>query len=301
MDDVYIAANYEALKVLFEERRFKTEMGDCPFHAVDEETGEVVSRSKRAFTVAFEDWISHGKKFLKAWYADGTKRSYERVEYGCVKAEDRKSYVYYAFPELRHVKLESSSSPEQKQANVDYFLDYVMLLVEDNPAYVEWMVMWLADILESPHHKENIVVILRGEHDAGKTFLSKLMAQMLGTSLVHRVISKRNKKDKRHKQDKQRLFIEFEGEVAYKRRTVATEREILTTNTGCRIVPSDGIYAAFDVSSRRVGDTAYWNEHHGMLKDPCYIKDIAEYLISNTGPYALRENRPLTDYYRSLL
>ena len=58
--------------------------------------------------------------------------------------------MYYASPELRHEKLDSSSSPDQQQANVDYFLDYMRLLVEDNPENVEWMVLWLADILVNP-------------------------------------------------------------------------------------------------------------------------------------------------------
>ena len=127
-----IDVSYEAQKARFEARRFKTEMGKSPFHAIDMRTGDIVSRSRDAFTVAFEDWIPDGgRQFLDAWYADGHKRSYDHIEYSCVLKEDQESTVYYAFPELRHEKLSSSSSPEEKQANVDYFLDYVRLLAED--------------------------------------------------------------------------------------------------------------------------------------------------------------------------
>jgi hypothetical protein len=69
---------------------------------------------------------------------------------------------------------------------------------------------------------------------------------------------------------------------------------------------TDRRYAAFAVSSRRVGDTAYWNAangHYAKLKDQSYVKDVAEYLLSRKdalAAYALRDKRPVTDYYRSL-
>jgi hypothetical protein len=62
--------SYEAMKTRFEARRFKTEAGKSPFHAIDLRTGDIVSRTKDAFTVAFEDWIPDGgRQFLEAWYS----------------------------------------------------------------------------------------------------------------------------------------------------------------------------------------------------------------------------------------
>jgi hypothetical protein len=329
--------SYEALRARFEARRFKTEMGKSPFHAIDLRTGDIVSRTKDAFTVAFEDWIPDGgRQFMEAWYGDGHKRSYESIDYSCVRKEDQLSTVYYAFPELRHEKLDSSSSPEQKQANVDYFLDYVRLLVEDNPAYVEWMVMWIADILVNPHDKGNqpIAVILWGEQGAGKTCLRELMSQLLGARLVHHTDNPLKNGDIMHDFNstlKYKLFIEFE-EINFKTHSKvadnikalitghthtithkgqdsvdvrATERALFTTNNAGSMVieRTDRRYAAFAVSSRRVGDTAYWNTHYSKLADQSYVKDVAEYLLSQKDAlarYALRDKRPLTDYYRSL-
>jgi hypothetical protein len=85
----------------------------------------------------------------------------------------------------------------------------------------------------------------------------------------------------------------------------ATERALFTTNTAGSMVieRGDRRYAAFAVSSRRVGDTAYWNAHYAKLKDQSYVKDVAEYLLSRKGAlaaYPLRDRRPVTDYYKSL-
>ena len=71
-----VDTSYEALKARFERSCLKTEMGKSPFHAIEEETGDIVSQSRDAFTVAVEDWIPDwGRRFLEAWYADGHRRS----------------------------------------------------------------------------------------------------------------------------------------------------------------------------------------------------------------------------------
>jgi hypothetical protein len=289
---------YEELKALFESRRFKTATGTLLFHTVNAISGQIESRSKKAFTAATEDWIPDGgRRFLQAWYADGNKRSYDHIEYGCVKLEEQESAVYYAFPELRHESLLSSSSPEEKQASVDYFLDYVRLLVGDNPAHVEWMVMWLADILVNPHEKGPITLVLRGEQGAGRIALRELMSQLLGARLVHRTSDLNAKL-------KCKLFVELEdidlnahsrgrvnALVARKTAVKATERVLITTGAA-PVDRDDGHYAEFVVSGRRVGDEAYWDAHYGKLGDPSYVKDVADYLAShksNLMTYALRD------------
>ena len=85
----------------------------------------------------------------------------------------------------------------------------------------------------------------------------------------------------------------------------ASERILFTTNAAGSVVIESGDrrYAAFAVSTRRVGDGVYWNEHYRKLKDQSYIKDVAEYLLSHKAAlaqYALRAKRPVTDYYKSL-
>jgi hypothetical protein len=244
--------------------------------------------------------------------------------------------VYYAFPEMRHEKLSSSSRPEEKRANVDYFLDYIKLLVEDKDAYVEWLVMWLADILVNPDDKGQtpVAVVLWGEQGAGKTFLRELMARLLGEKLVHHTDDPLKNGDIMHDFNstlKYKLFIEFEeinfkthSQVADRIKALiterthtithkgqdsvdvrATERALFTTSAAGSVVIDSGDrrYAAFAVSTRRIGDAQYWNEHYAKLKDQSYVKDVAEYLVSHKealGRYVIGDRRPMTEYYRSL-
>jgi len=332
------AASYEEMKAAFEASRFRTTGGGRRrFHRTLDATGSLVSESEAAFVVSNEDWAGGCKSFLRAWLKDERARSYEYIEHSYVKRENRLSTVYYAFPEPRHETLVSASTSEEKQANVDYFLDYVLLLVEDNPAHVEWMVSWLADILVNPHDKgpRPIAVVLCGAQGAGKSSLRELMARLLGDRLVYRsgFFSPGDARWKGGAVLKYKLFVEFEDiDLRAHRKTArsvkavisdrarmiaqrgaesicvtASERVLITTSAAARMaVGSDyPLFAAFAVSARRVGDTAYWSEangHYRKLKDPRYIKDVAEYLISRAeGTGSLADTIPVTEYSRLLL
>lgn len=185
------ASPYEAMKAQFEARRFRTTCGGRrKFHRILDASGSLVSESKAAFTAANEDWTSGSKSFLRAWFKDEHARSYEYIEHSYVRPEIRRSTVYYAFPEPRHKGLVSTSTESEKNANVAFFLDYVLLLVGDNPAHVEWLVAWLSDIMVNPHDKRNRVRSpsscaarkARGQ----KSSLRELMARLLGDAKVAR-------------------------------------------------------------------------------------------------------------------
>ena len=126
---------YEALRALFERSCFTTTCGPHKYHEEFGESGDsdgreprgLVSGTKKAFVVAYMDW--GGMRFLNRWLKDENKRSYERIEHSCVRKEDQLKSVYYAFPAIRHERLMSSSTDEQKRANVEHFLDYVLFLV----------------------------------------------------------------------------------------------------------------------------------------------------------------------------
>jgi hypothetical protein len=338
---VHGAASYDAMKAQFEASRFRTTCsGRRKFHRILDASGSLVSESKAAFTAANEDWRSGSKTFLRAWFKDEYARSYEYIEHSYVKPENRRSTVYYAFPEPRHEKLASTSTESEKKANIKFFLDYVLLLVGDNPAHLEWMVAWLADILVNPHDKgaRPIAVVLCGAQGSGKSSLRELIARLLGDRLVYcsGFFSPGDARWKGSAVLKYRLFVEFEdidfqtyrktassvkAMVSERARTIqqrgadpicvkATERVLITTSTAHKMTidTGDPLFAAFAVSARRVGDTSYWTAHYGKLGSASapdasdYIKDVAEYLLARKeGVTSLVVTLPITDYYKFLL
>ncbi len=98
---------------------------------------------------------------------------------------------------------------------MQFFLEYLQSLVGGERRYVEWMVMWLADILVNPHDKGKtpIPVVLWGEQGSGKNFLREVITRMLGEKLVHHTDDPLRNGDILHDFNsalKNKLLIEFE-------------------------------------------------------------------------------------------
>ena len=327
--------SYEARRADFERNRFKCKN---QFFTIGIEDGveELHYYDKSNFTVMNEDSFVGAMEFLKDWFYDPEKRAYSEVEYGCVKEENQRPDVFYAFPELRYKTLASSSTDEQKQEHIAFFQDYLLSLMEDNPAYVKWLTLWCADIICNPDKKnaQPIACVFWGKQGCGKTMLRVLMERLLGQRCVHNTSDPTKNGDILHdfnKTLKYKLFIEF-AEINLKTtstandrikdlitnttheirqmrtdmiRVKASERILFTTNTAGSVIieKSDRRTMASAVSNRRVGQSDYWKKFWEMLHNDDFIKDIADYLLSFRGEverYSFRDERPITTYYKTL-
>jgi hypothetical protein len=341
LGDEKVELSYEARKTEFEKTRFKTKNGRKLFHTVNsywnDDIPELSSVDKSQFSTQNEDLFEGALLFLASWFLDPEKRSYDDIEYSCVSEEQkqRQKNIYYAFPVLRYTTLESVSTPEQRQKHIDWLNDYLLMLVEDNELFLEWIRFWVADLIQNPHTKgaNPIACLFLGKEGCGKSFLTLLIKAIFGDSIVWQTETPTANGDILHEFNsalKNKLFIEFQevnmrtmGSVADQIKgfitsnehrithkghdpiTVkATERLVFTTNNRCSLIINKGDRrnACFEVSNRFLGDEVYWNDAHAKLKDNNFIKDITDYLlgIDLTG-YNFRDRRPKTKYYKSLI
>jgi len=334
---------YEEQRELFEKTHFKTNSGKKVFHKINEwkneDENDLESYDKGTFHTINEDAFVGANDFLKDWFLDPNKRKYEDIEYSCVKENEKKSNIYYAFPKLRFTCLESSSTSEEKEINIKFFKEYIKGLVEDNDDYIDWMEHWLADIIQNPDTKgaTPISVILYSKAGTGKSSLLQLMKKILGSRCVLETETPTANGNIFHEFNsliKYKLFVEIAevnmrqvGDISnqikgfltanthtivhkgYDPITVkATERTLFTTNnaTNLFIEKGDRRMCAFKVSEKRLNNMKtnekYWNSVYKKFNDNNFIKDISEYLLAiNLSRYCLRDKRPMTDYYNSLI
>jgi hypothetical protein len=229
--------SYEAKRSLFEKTRFKTKNGKNPYYTttIEDSIEEIYQSSKGDFTVSNEDWTDEGSDFLKTWFADTDKRSYDYVDFSCVKDENKMKNIYYAFPTLRYKTLSSISTLEQKKEHIKFFQEYVSLIMEDSPVftntplenendekervfkeqYCKWLTFWIADTIINPDTKgkQPIAVALWGKQGSGKTTLRNLFERILGSRCVHHTDEPTKNGDILHDFNKTlryKLFIEWE-------------------------------------------------------------------------------------------
>jgi hypothetical protein len=247
---------YEAKRSLFEKNRFKTKNGKNPFYTITMEDGieEIYQLSKIDFNTSNEDWIADAVPFLKDWFIDPEKRSYEDIEFACVKDENKKKNIFYAFPTLRYKTLASISTPEQKQLNIQFFREYISSIMEDHPIftntpgreqeehYCKWMTYWIADAVINPDTKgaQPIAVVLWAKQGSGKSSLRNLMEKIFGRRCVHHTDDPTKNGDILHDFNKTlryKLFIEWE-EINLKIASTMNDRiKALVTNHTHTITP----------------------------------------------------------------
>ena len=344
--------SYEARREWFERTHFKTTTGKKVFHRIrdcdptdkdNEDNNDLQSYDKVNFSTNNEDLFEGAVDFFKEWFFDPEKRKYEDIDYSCVKEENKKKNMYYAFPTLRFNNLLSSSTPEQKAQNILDFKEYIKGLVEDNEDYVDWMEHWIADILQNPDTKGEtpVSLILYSKQGTGKSSLTELMKRLLGKRCVYATETPTANGDIFHEFNsvaKYKLFFEIaeinmktsapiadqvKGFITSHIRRIthkgfdpievkATDRIVFTTNrfNSMFIEKSDRRMCAFHVSDKRLEDpeenSKYWKEFYAKIQgkqdDNNFIKDIADYLMSiDLTNYNLRDNRPKTKYYKSLI
>ena len=339
---------YEARREWFERTHFKTNTGKKLFHRIhdcdpnskdDDDNNDLQSYEKGIFSTINEDLFEGAVDFFKEWFFDPEKRKYEDIDYSCVKEENKKKNMYYAFPTLRFTHLLSSSTPEQRDKNIKDFKEYIKGLVEDNEDYVEWLENWIADILQNPDFKgaTPISLILYSKQGTGKSSLTELMKRLLGKRCVYATETPTANGDVFHEFNsvaKYKLFFEIaeinmrtsstiadqvKGFITSHTRRIthkgfdpievkSTDRIVFTTNNimSMFIEKSDRRMCAFHVSEKLLENpelnTKYWEEFYAKLNDNNFIKDIADYLLGiNLTNYNLKDNRPKTKYYKSLI
>jgi len=333
--------SYEARKSEFEKSHFKTRNGGKKmFHTVNSywnaDIPDLVSSDRDTYKIKYEDLFTGSLGFIMSWFLDPEKRSYDDIEYAYVKPENHQKNLYYAFPVLRFTTLSSVSTEEERQSNIDWFRDYCLMLAEDNTDYYEFIIYWIADILQNPDTKgaTPVSLLFYGKEGCGKSFLTDLMKALLGDRIVHQTKNPKSNGDILHEFNsllKYKLFIELQeinlrvmGSLADEMKgfitehqhritqkgqdpimTLAQERVIETTNNRNSMIINKGDrrMCAFEVSNRLLGQTKYWTDAYtNRLKNNNCIKDIADYLlgIDLTG-YCFRDKRPITTYYKSLI
>ena len=325
-------AVYQYHKEEFEKRHFKLENGEKPFVRCLQ-SDDIYYYNKGTFNTISEDVFVGATDFLKQWFVDPNKRSYQYVEHSYVKPENQRGDVFYAHPPLSFLSM--TDDEKMYDHDIKIFDDYLLAIGEERKECAEFILAWLADIIQNPDKKSDqpVALFLYGKPGSGKSFLRYLAACILGQRLVHNTKQPDANGDICHDFNSAlayKKFIEIE-EINLKIHTsladklkgmitathhnitkkgrepetiTATERLLFTSNfIFLTIDQGDRRYSCMTTSNRLVGDTTYWSTMYSYLKRESFIANISKYLLSfDLKAYGgLRDRRPATKLYQTLI
>lgn len=114
------------------------------------------------------------------------------------------------------------------------FLNYINEVVADKvPQRAEWVLDWVADLLQNPHKKPGTALVLVGPQGAGKTFLGeKVIAAIIGKSHSVQMNSIESLTSKFNVIADNRVFVQCDEAVhSYQKDVAARLKSIITDDT----------------------------------------------------------------------
>lgn len=321
---------YEYHKEEFEKFHFKLKDGEKPFIHYSED--DIYHYNRSSFITVSEDAFIGASAFLKQWFLDPNKRTYRYIEHSYVKPENQCGDVFYAHPPIAYLSM--NEDEKTYESDVAIIKDYLLAIAEEKETQAEFLVAWLADIIQNPDHKPDqpICVFLYGKPGSGKSFLRHLVACILGERLVHHTSKPEANGDICHDFNSAlsyKKFIELE-EVNLKVHAALADRlKAMITNTHHNITKKgrepetitaaerylytsnfmyivldkdDRRHVCYETSNRLVGKTDYWKSMYNHLKRESFVANIARFFLSfNLKAYGgLRDRRPITKLYKTL-
>ena len=233
---------------------------------------------------------------VDVWLGDARRRSYHgvvfdpsRAPYAGVPAQhgDDDDQDFNLWPGLALTPSAAGSCAR--------FLDHLRVIIcRDDPVLYQWVVMWLAHIVQHPGTLVGTALALRGPQGTGKTVVGEVMGTMLGGELYAKVSKPGELTGRFNSHHKGRLLLQVEeafwagdkqAEAALKHMVTSPEimiepkfvdafavrnfvRLLITSNRDW-VVPAgfgERRFAVLDVSETRKDDRAYF----GALREEMF-------------------------------
>ena len=179
--------DYETAKIEFEEKYFLISQ---PIAFAEEDLdGSIFIRNKADFSIAVEDWqyYKEGKKggaeeknFFKDWLKDKDRRQYKKIDFiprhGTVPHGIYNIFKGFAF------KGETCPRPDA----VEDFLNHINLLVNYEKISFDYVVGYIAHMLQYTTELPEIALLFRSQEGVGKDLMIDFIKKIMGEDMVYR-------------------------------------------------------------------------------------------------------------------
>lgn len=133
---------------------------------------------KQYFCNQFKEVINEDGHLKRKPLGDWWLRHPQRLQYeGIVFNPNEDVSGYY--------NLWQGFAVEPQPGDCSKFLDHIERNVcRGNPEYFDWLMGWIADIVQNPGRKPGTAVVLRGKQGTGKTIVGEIVGSLLGAHYV---------------------------------------------------------------------------------------------------------------------
>jgi len=119
-------------------------------------------------------WKVEEKQFIGKWIKDNHIKSYQSVCFCPKELEDK--YIDKHFNLFKGFRA-SLLPPKYNYKIIQPFLNHIKeVLMNDNADYYNWFIQYLANIIQNPNVRSNVIIIFQGTQGAGKSIVVDTIA-----------------------------------------------------------------------------------------------------------------------------
>ncbi len=130
-----------------------------------------------------EEYIESKASFIKTWLLDENMRSYEQTTFKPYPLEIKKDELNL-WTDFRIKRIYDSLTKEQKDAidiNISQILlNHIMLLSNNNIEIYNYLITYIAHMIQYPALRSNICIYIKSKQGLGKGILHSLFAKLFG-------------------------------------------------------------------------------------------------------------------------
>tara|TARA_R100000541_G_scaffold49430_1_gene56589 strand:+ start:2172 stop:4271 length:2100 start_codon:yes stop_codon:yes gene_type:complete len=270
-----------------------------------------------------------GHSFLQKWFEDPNKRSYEYMEmYPSGNCPDDCFNMWKPFL-AEMTEYSNSVNTAKNEAGLAFYLNHILSLVGDNQEHYEFVLMWLAQMLQYPQHK-SVEIVFIGKVGTGKGMLIELLTNILGSTRVFQtanpqrdlygnfngnlvdgfliVQNEANKSNTYGKQDMKKdlitdptISINIKGGAAFTMKSFHRFITFSNNDDPINLTKGDRRSVVFR-DDKKPQPTEYYEKGFEYAEDPDVVKFIYDYLMKHkTKPKINKCDFPENDYQDELV
>lgn len=326
LEDIWrstITYDYKYVKTIFEKTHFKI-MDPISYIEISNNKSDII-RNKLALKEVYNNLyckVNKDAKFIDIWLADRDIKTFSSVDF-CPYPIKCENNIYNMWKGFKIDKDESESSKD-----IEPFINHLKILSGD--IGLDYLIKWLAQLIQQPGKLIGIALIFLSEEGAGKNIFWDYFSQIIGKEYYYETADPvkdlfgRFCNGRKHKLiidlDEANSKDTFTNSEILKNMITSTHfnyeqkginpielqnfaRIIFTTNNilCAKINDSTRRYVIYETSNKMVGNSKYFKEFADYMSDIRNQKAIMEYLRSiDIENINWIKDRPITETYEAL-
>jgi hypothetical protein len=282
-EDNIVENDYDIIKTTFEEFNFKV-LDPIGFYTLIGD--KWTFRDKSQLKIAYENkLLSDGSSFIDKWLRDPVMRTYTRVSFEA--SSDPTVFVFPELPSPSFIYITYTAEPNYNALTI--FNELLDILTNNQLNIKEYILNWLAHLIQKPLELPGVALIFIGQKGAGKDTLGDFIGEYIIGLKYYQNFSNQSQYFDKHDETKANKFlvkveeinkkslddgvngetfksnitsptmtINPKGKTAY---TIKNIQRVIATSNNANSVDvgqKERRFCMSVVSPKRIGDSEYW-------------------------------------------